>query len=179
MRLFVAVEIAPDIRERLTHFMAERKLEMPNARFVRPEGLHVTLKFLGEVAETKLASLTTALAEIHEDSFSLTLRGTGFFPNQKRPRIFWVGLHSDPEAALSNLAASVDHACAQLGFAPEERPYQPHVTLARLSNSRASPRITDESFGMMWATHFHLYQSQLHPKGAIYTKLASFTLAHT
>src|SRR5438309_5452399 len=162
---------------------------LPGVRFVRPEGLHVTLKFLGEVSAERAAQTVEALRGVRASPFELELRGTGFFPNEKRPRIFWAGLDADPAQALAQLAAQVDDACAATGFPPEQRPFQPHVTLARLGSgnprARSGPVLPaasrfpapPDSFGMVRATHFHLYESRLHPKGAFYSKLHSFALA--
>lgn len=181
------MEIASDIRSRLALYMSQAQTHAPAARFVRPEGLHVTLKFLGEVACTE--RVIEALSDIDAGAFDLELRGTGFFPSQTRPRIFWVGLRSIPAQALACLAAAVDSSCVSVGFAPEPRPYQPHVTLARLGSGNPHARSGQtlppashfpsphESFGMMRATEFHLYESKLHPKGAIYSKIHSFPLS--
>ncbi|GAC1659846.1 MAG: RNA 2',3'-cyclic phosphodiesterase [Acidobacteriaceae bacterium] len=187
MRLFVAVEIAPEIRERLTHFVDALRPRVPKLRFVRPEGLHATLKFLGEVAPSRLKSVETELSTLGGASFSIAVEATGFFPNDKRPRIYWAGLRSEPQAALAELASQIDESCARVGFKREQRPYKPHVTLARLGSG--NPHGTDagamaltplpsvsRSFGLMKASEFHLYESRLHPTGAIYTKISSYPL---
>src|SRR5947209_14928511 len=113
---------------------------LPGVRFVRPEGLHVTLKFLGEVSEERAERTVEALRGVRASPFELELRGTGFFPNEKRPRIFWVGLHAHPADALGQLATQVEEACAVVGFPREQRPFQPHVTLARLGSGNPKSR---------------------------------------
>ncbi len=98
MRLFVALDITAEVRERIAEFLNKLRAGYPNARWVRPENLHVTLKFIGEVSETRVAEFTAALSEIHSSSFAqLEFRGTGFFPNDKRPRVFWIGIACEPE----------------------------------------------------------------------------------
>jgi RNA 2',3'-cyclic 3'-phosphodiesterase len=189
VRLFVAVEIALEIRERLVELIEAARAQAPTVRFVRPEGLHVTLKFLGNVADERVDSIQRELSAIHASQFSLAVEGTGFFPDRRRARIYWVGLNSEPSGALAELAALVDARCARFGFEGEERQYTPHVTLARLGSGNPHrsvhtagatlPHLPNESrrFGMMRVTEFHLYESHLHPKGAVYTKVASFPLS--
>jgi 2'-5' RNA ligase len=97
---------------------------------VRPENLHVTLKFIGEVPETKLAAIRNALAGVRPDqSVTLDFRGLDFFPNDKHPRVFWAGIEASPN--LKTLAADVDRATEKLGIPREQRPFTPHLTLAR------------------------------------------------
>jgi 2'-5' RNA ligase len=189
MRLFVALDIPEDIRQRLADYVQRSQQLVPSVRFVRVDGLHITLKFLGETQ--KLAAICEALEKIEHPGFPVTIAGTGFFPNATHPRIFWAGI--DAPQILPTLAQKIDVACAELGFATETRPFTPHLTLARsgsgnphgsgLQGSRPletlANKLTQEEaphFGMMDATHYHLYESQLHPRGAIYKKIATFPL---
>jgi RNA 2',3'-cyclic 3'-phosphodiesterase len=189
MRLFIALDISEEIRRALAEYAARLRRQVPSARFVRVEGLHITLKFIGETQ--KAESLQQALSTIQQAPFEVALAGTGFFPDAKRPRIFWAGIQAP--AALPELARKVEAACRSLGFPAEERPFQPHLTLARggSGNPHQRPRNgeppllqlanavrKEESprFGMMVAQQFHLYESQLHPEGSIYTKIATFDL---
>jgi len=191
MRLFIGIDIPSDLRERLVEFVARCRQSAPTIRFVDPEGYHITLKFLGET--TSFERLRTELAKIRHPRFTIDLRGAGFFPNASRPRIFWAGIHALPKDALAQLALKIDEACAPVGFAKEDKPFRPHLTLARSgsgsphqkSPARTTPmaqlaRFASElepHFGTITATEFHIYESRLHPKGAVYTKIATFALA--
>lgn len=181
MRLFVAIEIPAGIREKIREFIARIKPQVEGARWVRPEGLHITLKFIGNVADEKRGPIERSLGSIKSPGFNLTLQNIGVFPTPKSPRVFWVGINSGPE--LANLAAQADEALAPLGFEREKRAYTPHVTLARFNDRGKKPDMRavlsepNVSFGTMTATEFHLYESKLSPQGAHYAKLTSFVLA--
>jgi 2'-5' RNA ligase len=180
MRLFVAIEIAFDIREKIEAYISKLKPALHNARWVRPEGLHITLKFLGNVADERHVEIEREVSKIMAPKFSLTVHDVGVFPNTKSPRVLWAGLKAGPE--LEALAQHVDEAMTRLGFAPEKRAFTPHVTLARFNerqNKSDLAFLTSElqpDFGTMTATEFHLYESKLSPQGSRYSKLASFSL---
>jgi len=180
MRLFVAIEIPAEIRAKIMDFVATVKPKVPGARWVRPEGLHITLKFLGNVADEKRDAIEGALRTIKSAGFKLSLQKTGAFPTPKYPRVLWIGIDSGPE--LANLATQVDQVLSPLAFEREKRAYTPHVTLARMdergkkSDVAAALSEPNISFGTMTATDFHLYESKLSPQGARYTKLTSFWL---
>ena len=180
MRLFIALDLSAEIHQHLSALIAKMKLRAPSLRFVRPEGLHITLKFLGEVPATKLDLLKAALGQIEHPAFPLIVENLGFFPDAKRPRIFWAGI-SAPADTASLLAAKVDHACSFIGFTPEKHAWQPHITLARVGSGKPYPfqstaADTQRRFGMMMVTQFHIYESTLHPQGSIYNKIATFAL---
>lgn len=190
MRLFIALDIDDAIRERLAKFMDGLRGFAPDVRFVSAASFHITLKFLGET--DKLEPILRALAPIRCSHFQVDFRGYGFFPGLKNPRVFWAGIQSDP--SLGQLAGKIDDAVTLLGFAPEKGPYHPHLTLARsgsgrpqkLPEDRATSRfarlqqklsqLPEPEFGTMTAREFHLYESKLNPRGAVYTKLSSFPL---
>jgi len=180
MRLFIAIEIAPDIRGRIIEFTEKLRPNISNARWTRPEGLHITLKFLGNVGDEKVPAIENALTKIESQSFPIAIEGIGLFPNSKSPRVLWVGVGAGPK--LVQLAGNIDGTTAQLGFEPEKRALSPHVTLARFKEgdrnmnfSSISPGETP-SFGTMTAQEFHLYESKLSPQGSRYIKRASFAL---
>ena len=191
MRLFVGLDIPDEIRARIGEYMEAQRRYAPEARWVRPESLHVTLKFIGEFPEERLEELKTALGWVGGQPFEVTFRDVGFF-TPRSPRVFWVGVHSGYE--LGALAKSVDDTTAKLGVAREEREYSPHLTLARVGSGRpaGSPRDRNKpkmmglkaqmegrpqpEFGTMRATEFILYRSKTLPSGAEYTKLARFPL---
>jgi RNA 2',3'-cyclic 3'-phosphodiesterase len=166
----------------------------PEARWARPESLHVTLKFIGEQPEAAVEQIKNTLGTIKTSGAEIHFRGYGFFPTAKAPGVFWIGLESGPQ--LTGLAAVIDEKMASLGIPKEDRAFSPHLTLARGAGASGSPRRskadtpnrnfqhlqeklaarTAPDFGTMTAREFFLYQSQLSPKGSKYTKLAGFGL---
>jgi RNA 2',3'-cyclic 3'-phosphodiesterase len=180
MRLFIAIEIPGEIRNALAAFLKELPKNAPKAKWVRPENLHVTLKFLGSTDPTKLGQIESSLKAIRSPQpVTLEFRGLGFFPNEKRPRVFWAGMNSS--ANLQPLAADVDRSMHQHGFLLEERPFAPHLTLARFDPpglpanlASAVKQNASRAFGSMTAREFHLIESKLKPTGAEYTTLKSF-----
>jgi len=194
MRVFIAFDIDDAIRERISRFLDGVRGLAPDVRWVRPESLHVTLKFIGEKPEGAVVEIKRALEGVKGNAVDTSFRGYGFFPTANAPRVFWIGLEAGPE--LAALAAAVDTATAALGIAKEERVFSPHLTLARGGGGSGSPRrqkgdranrdfqklqerlagMPAPEFGTMTAREFFLYQSQLSPKGSKYTKLADFAL---
>jgi 2'-5' RNA ligase len=194
MRVFVAVDIDDNIRGRMARFLDGVREFAPDARWVRPESLHVTLKFIGEKSEEDGETVKQALAAIAAETFELNVRGYGFFPGARAPRVFWVGVEGGSK--LTSLAATVDETLARLDIPKEEHAFNAHLTLARGGGGSGSPRwrkgdaanrsfqhlqeklaaLPAPEFGTMTAREFFLYQSQLSPGGSKYTKLARFSL---
>lgn len=180
MRLFVALEIPSTVRENLAGLLDSLRAVTKEPRWVRPENLHVTLKFLGEVAESKVESVRGTLGKIRSEQVAtLEFRGVGFFPNEQHPRVFWAGIEAS--ANLKMLALDIENAMEKLGFPREQREFSPHLTLARFERPRvpeALGKIIGESkereFGSLRTSEFHLIQSKLKPSGAEYTTLESF-----
>jgi RNA 2',3'-cyclic 3'-phosphodiesterase len=180
MRLFVALDIPGVVRNKLSAYMDRVREYAPDAKWARVEGLHVTLKFLGEVRDEKLPGIKAALAAVKAAPFEVAFEGIGFFPNPKSPRVFWAGVKAGPE--LPQLAKSVDDALSPLGFQPEDKAYHPHLTLARARDRELralTPLLEAEAppqFGTMTAREFFLYQSHTGRGGSKYTKLQAFRL---
>lgn len=190
MRLFVALDIEPEIRQRLATFLDGVRGLAPEVRWVSVESLHLTLKFIGETE--KLDAIRQALAAVRGRATEVAFRGTGFFPTPRAPRVFWIGIEAD--AHLAPLAAAVEAALEPLGVERERREFSPHLTLARTGSGRPQrmagdrpnssfKRLQDKlaampppDFGRMTAREFFLYQSKLSPKGAQYTRLERFAL---
>jgi 2'-5' RNA ligase len=183
VRLFVALEIPEELRRALTAFIDTVRDVARGSRWVRAEGLHVTLKFIGEMPSEKVPDLERELAHVHlSTAVDVCIRGGGFFPNERRSRVFWIGVEASPN--LAELAAAVDANTKKLGVAPENRAYSPHVTLARFKSDEGLPQLLDAirgleplEFGEMRATEFHLIRCELQPGGSRYTRLASFPFA--
>ncbi len=194
MRVFVALDIDDAVRARLEVFLDGVRGFAPEARWVRPESMHVTLKFVGEKSSEAVEEIKQALGGVQAGAIEISFRGYGFFPTLKAPRVFWAGIAAGPE--LAALAKSVDEATATVGIPREEHEFSPHLTLARRGGSgaphwrkgdRENPvfqrlqekldAMTGLEFGTMTAREFFLYQSQLMRGGARYTKIARFALA--
>jgi 2'-5' RNA ligase len=194
MRLFVALDIDDQIRQRLTLFMDGVRNFAPDARWVRPESLHVTLKFIGEQPEQNVDQIKHALESVSSAACEIHFKGFGFFPTSKSARVFWIGMQAGPE--LATLASTIDDKMPALGIEKETRAFSPHLTLARGAGRSGAPHhrrgdrpnaafqrlqeklasLPPPEFGTMTAREFFLYQSQLSPKGSKYTKLSSVKL---
>ena len=183
MRLFVALEIPSDVRENLAALLKSLGAVSPQTRWVRPENLHVTLKFIGEVPAANLADIRGALAGVcSAQPVAVDFRGLGFFPNEKHPRVFWAGIEASPN--LKILAAEIDGATEKLGIPREQRPFSPHLTLARFEPPRLRETLraaiqenAEREFGSLRTSQFHLIESKLKPSGAEYTTVESFPFA--
>jgi 2'-5' RNA ligase len=192
VRLFVALDITDDIRSRIQRFIEGVSGFAPDARWVSPESLHLTLKFIGEKSEQSVEEIKTALLSISSEPLEIAFRGHGFFPGPKHARVFWIGVEAGPQ--LPALAAAVDIALVPLTVPKEIHAFFPHITLARAGTPAkgkqggGSPRgfdrlqeklsaLSSPEFGSMTAREFFLYESQLSGKGPRYIKLASFELA--
>lgn len=185
MRLFVALEIPAGVKAELELLIARLKPLCRAARWARPEGMHVTLKFIGhEIADwdtEKLAAARAALATVKSAApVDVQFRGIGFFPDASRPRVVWRGVHAS--ANLAPLVADMENALGPLGIPSEERPFVPHLTLARFKApegvsalAREAEKSAGTEFGSSRETHFHLFESKLDPRGAEYRKIESFS----
>src|SRR6266853_850871 len=180
MRLFVALEVPSTVRENLARLLKSLHAVSPQTRWVRPENLHVTLKFIGEVPETRLAAMRAALAHVSSDQpVTLDFRGLGFFPNEKHPRVLWAGIEASSN--LKTLAADVDGATEKLGIPRERHPFSPHLTLARFGPPRLPEKLraaiqenAAREFGSLLTAEFQLIESKLKPSGAEYTTVETF-----
>ena len=185
MRLFVALDIPGALREAIGALVVKFRRAFPHGRWVRIEGAHITLKFIGEVPADKLDSIKAVLAPIHlPDPVEMTFRNVGFFPNEKRPRVFWGGIDASPRLAV--LASSVEAALEPLGIAREKRAFSPHLTLARLEAPHGLDRLREAiaasgplEFGGAVVREFHLFRSVLKPTGAEYTRLATYAFVRS
>jgi 2'-5' RNA ligase len=190
MRLFVALDIEPGIRERIGEFRDQMRVLAPDVRWVAPETFHVTLQFLGET--TKLELIRVALRRVAGAPIQISFRNAGFFPNPRSPRVFWIGIEADN--GLQELVDAIGRELQPLGCARDAGPYKPHLTLARSGSGRPKPlagervapglhRVRDKlagsdvlEFGTMTAHEFFLYESKLTPAGAKYSKIDRYPL---
>jgi len=186
LRLFVACELPPAVRDALGRVQEEMRARgAGRLRWVRPEGIHLTLKFLGEVPAAKREAVENALAAAIVSPFALDVRlgSLGGFGGRQRLRVIWVGLEGDVEG-LAELAALIEEALGPLGFPREGRPFAPHLTLARVPDDagvQERSRLADlletfpsPSLPSMTLTAVNLMQSFLQPTGARYQCLAAY-----
>jgi 2'-5' RNA ligase len=180
VRLFVALDIPEEVRTALGALIEKLGPACRNARWVRVESAHITLKFIGEATAEKADDIKTALAAVPLTSpIKISFHGLGFFPNERRPRVFWAGMEAGD--GLGALAAAVETALEPLGIAREQRAFSPHLTLARFDSPSDLQRLHGTiaaagplEFGATIAKEFHLYQSVLKRGGAEYTRLATW-----
>jgi 2'-5' RNA ligase len=180
MRAFIAIDLPAEIHQELSRWQAEFRKLGPGARWTRPGGIHLTLKFLGEISDSQVGQVTTALAALGAfKPFAVEIKSFGFFPDARRPRVFWAGVAAPPE--LAQLAHHVEEAMAGIGIPSEQRTYSPHLTLARFRETRPQPALretveaqAETLLGLFDVTEFFLYESKLNPKGAEYRKLERF-----
>jgi RNA 2',3'-cyclic 3'-phosphodiesterase len=180
VRLFVALDLPDAVRRALAELIANLKPKSRGARWVQPENLHITLKFIGHVGNEKLSPIQSELSSIHAaQPIELHFRGMGFFPNERRPSAFWCGVAGSPN--LVELAADINRALVPLSIEAETRPFTPHLTLARFKSDKgvrevvqAATDMKSTDFGAATETNFHLYESLLKSTGAQYNRVASF-----
>ncbi len=179
MRLFIAIELPGEVKRKL----AGLRTEIPGARWVPLEQLHLTLSFLGEVDDEMRELLTEELHEIVTPGFDLHFSGTGCFPNSRHPRVLWVGLAA--EQLLTKLAELVRKAVISCDIPQEERPFSPHITLARFREpaGREVAAFLEKHQRLELPTvkvrEFVLFQSRLTPQGAIHIPVRQFPLLAT
>ena len=182
----MAVEIPGEVKAAIAEYVAKvRSACGPRTgiRWAHVEGMHVTLKFIGEAPPERVEKIKTALGEVRSgQAVEMRFRDTGFFPNARHPRVFWAGIEAS--ANLAEIAADVEGRLEKLGIAREQRAFKPHLTLARFKSEdgvaelrEAVAKLGAQEFGALTTGELHLFQSVLKPGGAVYTKLATFGFA--
>lgn len=190
LRLFISAHLSPDLLRAIGDLQNQLKRPLTGLplSWTRPEGIHLTLKFLGDTDAGRVDAIRVALQRAVEPHhpFELNVGGLGCFPNLRQPNVIWVGV-DDPDRALQRLAASVDEATARLGWEKEKRPFTGHLTLARVKRDATNDqrRAIGEQIGqfglpgplgVLPVSSLHLMRSQLDPVGSIYTELAEIPL---
>jgi 2'-5' RNA ligase len=189
LRLFIAIELPAAARDVLAAL--QKRLQSADAnraiRWSSLDGIHLTLKFLGDVAPDKIASITAGLtaATAGRKPFDLTVAGAGCFPNLRKPRVVWAGSGGN-SAALHALRDVIEQHVAPLGYPTDERPFSPHFTLGRARQEASASALAaiGEQIGKMdvgtlysWRVDgLSLMRSDLKPSGAVYTQVAQFEL---
>ena len=188
IRAFIAIELPDSAKDSLASLRDRlRPADHPYVKWVAPEGIHLTLKFLGNIAQDRVPTITEAMARAAQEvsPFQIRIGGPGAFPNMRRPQVIWVAIEGEIEQLIA-LHRGIDQALVPLGFAPESRSFTAHLTLGRL-RERASPVERKRIGELMMATEFEsgpaievsgvsLIRSRLTPQGAIYSRIASVEL---
>ena len=185
LRVFIALDLPKPIQDSIEQQTARLRQSLGNGliRWVPANNMHLTLKFIGDIAASHvdfIKQMLTQTADSHQ-SFDLQISGIGSFPNSKRARVLWVGIHAP--AGLASLQKNIETGAARLGYEKEARPFSPHLTLGRVRQN-ASPDDLQKVRSVLEGTQIgrigtacvdsvHLYQSDLHPEGSVYTKLFS------
>jgi len=184
MRAFLALEMSHEIRQNLARVQSDLRSGVKGVRWVEPQSLHLTLKFLGDVADSFADQAGPALAACAAaaPASKLTCQGVGAFPDARSPRVVWVGLSEEPPM-LAALHGALDRAAASFGVAREDKPFRAHVTIGRVKEPRPAPGAAaalaakaDFVAGQMEAREIVLMKSELRPSGPVYTPLARFAL---
>ena len=183
MRSFIAIELPEGVKSAISELQQEFKKCKADIRWVKPDNIHLTLKFLGDTDEKIFDSIVEATKEacIVYKEFALEIKGVGVFPNMRAPRVLWVGI-SDNDS-LSGLQKSVEDGLIKLGFSPEKRRFRPHLTLGRFKSSSGKEGLYDKieehknlKLGSIEVKSIFLIKSELTPSGSEYTKIAGIDL---
>ncbi len=187
-RVFVAVGLSATAREQLVDAANRIRREIPHGiQWANPEGMHLTLKFLGNISSTGVVALLNRLKATTAEAvpFSLQLAGLGMFPTRRKPRVLWAGVGGDL-GELSQLQQAIESAINELGYPPEQRPFRPHITLGRPRRSVGDSQLSRigvvvsalaSPAPVAWRVQsVDVMQSELHPTGARYTVLGSARL---
>ena len=184
IRSFIAIELSPLIKVKIEEIQNNLKSLTSDVRWVRPEGIHLTLKFLGNIEEERIPEVSDIIRKCSTDttSFTLSVRSLGAFPNEKNPKVIWAGAEDD-SGTLAKLQQALENILSSIGFKVEKRAFSPHLTLGRLKSPKGKGRLTQGledykhfEFGTFEAKEVCLFKSELKPGGAIYTKLKTFSL---
>jgi 2'-5' RNA ligase len=186
IRAFIALTPSVTLQQSFADVQAALQRLSLAFRWVKPAQVHLTLKFLGDIPPESVAPIARAMQQSVTTlaPFTLSVRGLGCFPHSAHPRILWMGVDAPPDT-LQPLHLCLETALTPLGFTPDNRPFRPHLTLARGQQRVNSHQLTavleayrDRHFGEMCVEHVSLLQSQLHRDGAVYTMLRSVSLQH-
>lgn len=180
LRLFIAVPIPEGMKKSLAVLQTSWKVRTHGVRWVRPEGLHITLKFLGNVPEERIQAVKEAMSKalLGFTPFEVRVKGVGAFPSLRNPRVLWVGVE-DEGRKLKEIFKALEKALERLGFPREDRPFSPHLTLGRVKEKGDFGFLNESSdldFGPLLVKEVILFKSDLKPEGAEYTPLYAVPL---
>lgn len=178
MRSFICIELPERLRNRIGEIQTELRAYAAHVSWVRPQNIHLTLKFLGHIAPHRIAEILSSIKPIviRHPPFTLVPEGCGVFPHARSPRVFWLGIRDD-SGVLSELQEEIECALETLGFPREKRPFTPHLTIGRVRLYRKPKDLTPKFLALEFSEpafevdHITLMRSDLKPTGAIYTPL--------
>ena len=179
IRSFLAIELPKPILKKIEEVQGDLRSTHADVRWVSPEKIHLTLKFFGNIEEPRIDPIFKSIEEPVRNilPFSVRVRGLGAFPSMKNPRVIWMGLVEGKEM-LTSLQEQIEAHLEKIGFEPEDRPFQPHLTLGRMKSGRGKEELvgkmekyTEEEFGDFQVERVVLFKSDLRPSGPIYTLL--------
>jgi len=191
LRAFIAIELPGDLQIEITQLIGRLKYKAgkSSVRWVSVENIHLTLKFMGDISFSAVATIQDLLnieVALHQ-TFTLEIGRVGAFPNQKRPRVIWLGV--DLPIELASLQRGIESALTKLGYPPEERPFSPHLTLGRVRENASTSELAALTstlkdvkigyLGKVSVDKIHLFRSDLKPGGSVYTRLSSAQLSHS
>ncbi len=186
MRSFIAIELDKTVKSALADLQKKLKKNMAGIKWVNPENIHLTLKFLGDIKEESTEQITTTMEKIssHYNSFNVEIKGLGLFPNMRSPRVLWAGINNTD--ILEPFQNEIDHGMEPIGFKRESRKFSPHLTLGRFKVLSGKKEIQqavqhheNDSFGVVHVRSLLLMKSELHPEGAKHTKIREISLKIT
>ena len=184
IRSFLAIELPATVQTKIRKIEEDLGSTSADVRWVSPGKIHLTLKFFGNIEESKIDSIITAIKGPINTAkpFDLSVRGTGAFPNLKNPRVIWIGL-VDAEGILTALQKELESSLEKIGFEPEDRPFRPHLTLGRVKSNRGKEELIrsvdkyrEEEIGTFQVEKIVLFKSDLTPTGPVYTRLGEINL---
>ncbi len=187
IRAFLAIDLPESYRIGLAAVQEYLKKSGADVRWTSVTGIHLTLKFFGEIEESQVDTLAAAASDITcvTPAFTLSVQGVGTFPSPKSPRVIWLGLSGQTEI-LAHLVENLEQVFAPLGFAPEKRHFTPHLTLGRVRSSqgrealsRSLQTVSMPDFPELLVEQLVLFRSTLRPQGALYTPLRQISLRGT
>lgn len=186
VRSFIAIEIPSTIQKNIETYQQPLRKMGGGVSWVKAKNIHLTLKFLGDVPETQINDISNKIFETcaNVPQFKISITGTGFFPNAKRPKIVWVGCQ-EPSGTLTILQKAIDARLSEIGFERETRKFSPHLTIGRIKNPLGIQDMVQKvetgkfDGGEFVVREIILMQSQLHPGGSIYTPLSKINLQTT
>jgi 2'-5' RNA ligase len=184
IRSFLAIEIPRAIQKKIEEVQEDLKSSHEDVRWVSPEKIHLTLKFFGNIEESRIEPIIQLIEGPIQTtpSFFLKVRGVGAFPHLKNPRVIWMGL-VDGKEVLAYVQKQLERELEKIGFEPEERVFHPHLTLGRMKSSKGKEALVgrmerhqEEEFGDFQVERVVLFKSDLRPTGPIYTPLREVRL---
>lgn len=184
IRTFLAIELPKPILKKIEEVQGDLRSAHADVRWVNPEKIHLTLKFFGNIEESRIDLILKSIEEPIRNTlpFSLKVRGVGAFPNLKNPRVVWMGL-VDGKGVVGAFQKQIESQLGKIGFQSEDRPFHPHLTLGRMKSSRGKEELVErmeehkeEEFGDLQAERVILFKSDLRPTGPIYTPLKELIL---